>query len=238
MRHVPFVLSALALSACGFSANAQQGAGPRTAQTFDVGDFRAISAAGAHDVIVTTGGAPSVRAEGPQKGIERLDIRVEDGTLKIGTRKNATGSWSGNGGKIVVYVTAPRVEAAALAGSGDLSIDRAESDSFKASLAGSGDLKIAALRAGDADFSLAGSGDMEVAGGVGSAKMSLAGSGGMKLGSLQARQAKMSIAGSGGIRANVTEAADVSVAGSGSVKLTGGARCAISKRGSGSVNCS
>lgn len=238
MRYVPFVLSALALSACGISANAQQGTGSRTAQTFDVGDFRAIAAAGAHDVLVTSGATPSVRAEGPADAIEQLDIRVEDGTLKIGNKKNVSGSWFGKGDKVVVHVTAPRIEAAALAGSGDLNIDRAEGDSFKASLAGSGDLKIAALRASEADFSLAGSGDMEIAGGVGSAKMSLAGSGGMRLGSLQARQAKVSVAGSGGVRAMVTEAADVSVAGSGSVKLTGGAKCAISKRGSGSVNCS
>src|SRR5688500_1979017 len=77
----------LALGACTSRGGEREAARATAQRSFQVGEFQAVSLEGAQDVVVTVGGAPSVRAEGDAEQIERLDIRVENGTLKIGTRR-------------------------------------------------------------------------------------------------------------------------------------------------------
>lgn len=55
--------------------------------SFPVGSFDRQSLGGSPDVVVTTGKAVSVRATGEQKQLDRLDIRVENGVLMIGSKK-------------------------------------------------------------------------------------------------------------------------------------------------------
>lgn len=242
MRFPILLVSTLAIAACGMSADAQEGEGERrvTQQNFNVGTFDGVALAGSHDVIVKVGGAASVRAEGDAEVIEKLDIRVENGTLRIGTKKGV--QWSSgfmnNRKPVTIHVTMPSMASAAVAGSGDMRVDKVEGATFEASIAGSGDLEIASLRVDRADFSVAGSGDIKAASGsAGSAKVSIAGSGDVDVSGIQTRQANVSIVGSGDVSARASETADVSIMGSGSVNMAGGAKCTISKRGSGEVNC-
>ena len=240
---IPFLLvSTLAIAACGMSAGAQESDGaPRRSvtQNFNVGGFDGVALAGSHDVVVTVGGAPSVRAEGDSEIIEKLDIQVEDGTLRIGTKKGV--QWSAgfmrNRASVTVYVTMPKISSAAVAGSGDMKVDKVEGGKFEGSIAGSGDLAIASLRVEDADFSVAGSGDILASGAAGKTKISIAGSGGVNLAGVQSREANVSIVGSGDVQAHASQTADVSIMGSGNVNIAGGAKCSVSKRGSGDVSC-
>lgn len=241
MRSAMILLSTFALAACNMAADAQEGPGDGSSvrRDFSVGDFDAVGLAGSHDVVVTVGGAASVYAEGDPDVIDKLDIRVENGTLKIGTQKGvrwSEGFWR-NRRPVTVHVTAPAIRAASVAGSGDMSIDRVQGDSFNGSIAGSGDMQIAALQVGRAKFSIAGSGDIRAAGEASSTDVSIAGSGDVDLSGVRARRASVSVVGSGDVRANATETADVSVMGSGNVTMAGGARCTVSKRGSGDVRC-
>lgn len=241
MRSILVLVSSLAVAGCGIHANAQEGGGAETARrTFNVGAFDSIALAGSHDVKVAVGAATSVRAEGDSESLDRLDIRIEGGTLKIGTRKGADwgGEFLSNRKPVTVYVTTPSLAAAAVAGSGDLVIDKVEGERFTGALAGSGDLQIAALRVKEAELTLAGSGDIRAAGSAGRLKASLAGSGDLHLDRLSSEQAAISIAGSGDIRARASTRADVSVMGSGNVTMAGGGQCSVSKRGSGDVTCS
>lgn len=241
MRFPMLLISTLAIAACGMSADAQEGEGTGrvSKQDFQVGAFEGVALAGSHDVVVTVGGASAVRAEGDAEIIEKLDIRVENGTLRIGTKKGS--SWSSgfmrNRAPVTVYVTMPSITSAAVAGSGDMRIDKVEGKDFEASIAGSGDLEIAAMRVEQADFSIAGSGDIKASGNTGIAKVSIAGSGDVDLAGVEAREANVSIVGSGGVQAKASETADISIMGSGDVAIAGGAKCTISKRGSGEVRC-
>jgi hypothetical protein len=241
MRKALIFLSTAALAACNFSADAQKregGSGRVTQQSYTVGDFEGVALAGAHDVVVTVGGATSVRAEGDAEVIERLDIRVENGTLRIGTRKGAEWNFRwGDRAPVKVYVTTPRLSSAAVAGSGDLHIDKVDGASFAASISGSGDIEIAALRVGSADFSVAGSGDIKASGTAAGTKVSIAGSGDIDLSGVDSRKTEVSIVGSGDVRAKASETADVSILGSGNVTMAGTAKCTVSKRGSGDVTC-
>ena len=228
--------AALALGACSVGHSEDAPARASGQRSFQVGDFHAVALEGSQDVVVAVGGAPSVRAEGDSETLERLDVRVEDGTLKIGTRN---GGWFGfhHGGPVTVYVTAPAINAASVAGSGDMRIDRAQAQRFEGAISGSGDLTIGALRAQHAKFSIAGSGGISAAGAADEAEASIAGSGDIDLQRLQTRRASVSVAGSGDVSVHASEAVEGSVMGSGDVNVSGGGRCSVTKMGSGSINC-
>ena len=231
--------SALALGACNITADAQEsdGGGGTGRRDFSVTSFDRVALAGSHNVIVTVGGAPSVRAEGDAKELERLEIKVEDGELKIGTRKTNGISFRRDHKGVTVHVTVPSLSGAMVAGSGDLRIDKVEGDRFAAAIAGSGDIEIAAMRVAEADFKIGGSGGIRASGAAQSSKLSVAGSGSLDLDALETQRTKVSLAGSGDVRARASEAADVSIMGSGNVTLSGSAKCSVSKMGSGDVRC-
>ena len=238
---VAILLSTLALTACN-SAEAQRGdtasAGPATQRSYDLAGFQGVGLAGSQNVIVTVGPAYSIRAEGDAESLDRLDIRVENGTLKIGAKKNSWSvGWNSNRPRTTVYVSVPALASAAIAGSGDMRIDRVQGQRFAASIAGSGDMDIAALRVGEAKFSIAGSGGIKAAGNAATSNISIAGSGDLDLQGLETRTASISVMGSGNVRARAMETANVSVMGSGDVNIEGSARCTVNKRGSGGVRC-
>ncbi len=231
---------AVLMAACSAGAQpgeqAEAGGGGQTQRTFQVGAFERISLEGAHDVVVTVGGAPTVRAEGDAAVLERLEVRVENGALKIGTERG-NWSWRRSRGHATVYVTVPSLTGAAIAGSGDMRIDRVEAQRFAASIGGSGDLEIAALRARQANFSIAGSGGIRASGQAEETDISIAGSGNMSLNGLQSRRADVSVAGSGDVAIHASESVAASILGSGDISVEGGARCSVTKMGSGDVRC-
>ncbi|MBX3560651.1 MAG: DUF2807 domain-containing protein [Sphingomonas sp.] len=242
MRGNSIMVSVLALAAAGLAAcsvgaqpNQAQASGEQGQRSFEVGEFRSVTLFGPHDVNVAVGGAVSVRAEGDTAVLDGLDIRVEDGVLRVGTQRSW--SWRGPGGRATIHVTVPALEGASVTGSGDLTVDRAEAERFAASVTGSGDLDIGALRARQADFSITGSGGIDVDGGAEETEISIAGSGDADLGGFETRRARVRIMGSGDISLRATESVSGSVMGSGDVNVRGGASCSVSRMGSGSVNC-
>lgn len=204
-------------------------------RSFTVGSFDRVSVAGASTVTVSTGKAISVRASGDDAALDQLDIRVENGTLIIGTKKRFGMSWSS--GKSSVFVTVPMVRAADVAGSGNVSVDRIEVPEFTSSVAGSGNLRLPKVVATKSRFSVAGSGTVEAAGTSTDVRASVAGSGDLLIAGLKSSTLSASVSGSGNVDAFATSSASVSVAGSGDVRVRGGAKCSISKSGSGSVDC-
>lgn len=232
-------VSALAMLGAGCAANGGEAQdGPMATRGFQVGQFRSIALGGSQDVVVTVGGAPSVRAEGPQRELDRLEIAVVDGALRIDTRGSG---WLGFGGGerqgVTIHVTVPSLEAAEIGGSGAIQVDKVEGQRFAGTVGGSGDLRVGRMRVNEAHFSVGGSGSVTAAGVAQRAAVDLAGSGDIDLGGLDARQATVSLAGSGDVTARAAETAEVNLAGSGDVTIAGAARCTIEKHGSGDVHC-
>lgn len=227
----------LPLVACGNIANIEgqevPARGSGTSRTFDVRDFTAIKLAGSDDVDVRVGGGFSIRAEGDPQVLDRITVAREGDRLTISRRRSSM--WQR--GNARVYVTLPRLSAASLDGSGNLTIDRVRGGSFDARLAGSGNLRIAQVATDSLALSLAGSGNIATAGQTGQFSLNLAGSGNVDAAALVAREATIKSAGSGDIRATVRGPATVSLVGSGDIDLGGGARCTVRKAGSGSVRC-
>ena len=236
MRRALILATVFALAACNMAADAQEGSlgsGPVTQRSYQLAGFTGVSVAGPHDVIVRVGPAHSVRAEGPADILERLEVKLDGRDLEIGMKK---GSWRVKG-KTLIHVTMPAIESAAVAGSGDIRIDRVEGSRFAASIGGSGDMDVGTIRVGEASFSVAGSGNIRAVGNANRSKVSIAGSGDVNLEALEAQTASVSIVGSGDVRARAMQTADVSIMGSGDVSMSGTAKCSVSKMGGGSVRC-
>ncbi|HSQ96214.1 MAG TPA: head GIN domain-containing protein [Croceibacterium sp.] len=231
-----FQFAALALAACSVAALAAQSAAIE--RDYRVGSFDKIAAAGANVVIVHLGGVPSVRAQGPAETLDKMEVVVEHGGLQIRPRREFSRNFDWRGLKPATYtVTLPRLTDAALAGSGEMRIDRAEGDRFAATVAGSGNLDIAALRVGQAKLSMAGSGNLTARGSATRADLSVAGSGNVRAHGVASRTATVSIAGSGDAEITAKDTANVSIVGSGDALIAGGARCAVTRIGSGRAHC-
>lgn len=236
MRSLLLATAFVTLAACsaGAQGGGQASAGGGTSRAFQVGTFDKINLAGSPDVQVAVGGQPSVRAEGDAADLDRLEINVVNGELRIGMRP---GSWSGSHRGIVVHVTVPSLQAAAIAGSGDINIDHVQGQAFAATVGGSGDLDVRELRVGNASFNVTGSGGVRAAGGAQRTNAALNGSGDLSLAGFETADATVSLVGSGDVALRATGTAAVQLTGSGGVTIAGGARCTIAKTGSGDVSC-
>lgn len=234
-------LAALTLSACNFSANAEDkrltsDGKPITVSATTTGTFTAIEGVGPDNIVFVTGDTFTIRAEGDAEQIKKLRYAMDNGTIIIGREK---GQWWGKDSKgITITVTAPTLAAASLAGSGDFTADKMAGDKVSVELAGSGSAKIGDVTGKNFKGEIAGSGSVSVAGKVESAGFDVAGSGNVDAVNLSSVNADVDIAGSGDVRLTASGAVKVDIAGSGNVSVSGGAKCTQSIMGSGKVNCS
>lgn len=226
----------LALGACS-SGDGDGDGGEKLTRDFPTGAFDRIALAGSHDVVVSVGGAASVRAEGRARALDRLDIAADGGVLRIGSRERRGFSLFGSHGRVTVHVTVPALAGARVAGSGEIRVDRVDGERFEGSVTGSGDLAIAELRTAEARFAVTGSGGIRAAGAVRRATAAVTGSGDVELGGLEAEEAVAELTGSGDIEMRATGTARVDLRGSGDVRVSGPARCTVNKVGSGDVRC-
>ncbi|SEL70056.1 Putative auto-transporter adhesin, head GIN domain [Sphingomonas palmae] len=238
MRYLALALL-IPVAACGMTATYASGNqdgiapdGNGASRSYAARDFTRVSLAGPDDVDVRVGPF-SVRAEGDPALLDRLVIQRDGDSLRIGRRNGI--SWTR--GSVRVIVSMPRIEEAAIAGSGNLRVARAEGPRFRGAISGSGNLGVADMRAGEAAFGISGSGDVTAAGQAQALTIRIAGSGNVQARGLTAARATVSVSGSGDVNATVRGPADVRLAGSGDIDLGSSARCTTRKSGSGTVRC-
>jgi Putative auto-transporter adhesin, head GIN domain len=238
MRNALITLPFLALAACGAANSESRDTGQNGTRSFAVGAFDAVSLEGSDNVRVVRGDTISVTATGPQAVLDLLNIRVERNTLKI-DRKSGRSNWlRGDYRGATITVTMPVITAAGVAGSGDMTVDRADGNAFAAAVEGSGNLKVASVTVKRAQLAAEGSGNLTIAGSTGELSMAAEGSGNIEARGLVSQRATVAVEGSGGINATVRERATIAVEGSGNVDVTGTDNCTIIKEGSGTARCS
>lgn len=197
-------------------------------------DFDVITLDSGDSVEVRHGADYAVRIEGPIEARNRLSIRRDGNTLKIGRRENSL--WTVDRDAARIVVTMPVIRAATLAGSGDVTIDQA-SDPFVATLSGSGDMTIGQLQGDRTTLTVSGTGTIAAAGSVRAMKLTVTGSGDINARQVQATEATVSVTGSGDVAATINGVARVSLVGSGSATLGPGARCVVQRVGTGEAHC-
>ena len=141
-------VAAIAAVAGCTQARSENG-GPTVERSYAVDDFDRIDLAGNYDVTVHTGAKPGVQARGNEKVMERLVVEVRDGVLVIEPRKTQGFNWKWtNHGKVTLNVTVPSLRGAQLGGAGDVRIDEVKGDRFDGAIAGSGDLSVERIEVG------------------------------------------------------------------------------------------
>lgn len=207
-------------------------------RSFPATGFDKVLASGSEDVTITTGKAASVVATGPKERLDKLDIRVEGTTLKIGRERGSYSmSWRDDD-SVRIAITMPALLGIHASGSGDITADRGSGAAFTGSSSGSGDLNIARIDSATPILRTSGSGNLTAAGQCTNGKFSTTGSGDLVLAGLGCTNVAVSTSGSGDVAVRATGAADIRITGSGDVTVTGGARCTSRTSGSGEPYCS
>ncbi|MEQ8743540.1 head GIN domain-containing protein [Parasphingorhabdus sp.] len=248
MKRILFLAPLLALAACeGSIANAVgEAAGDVTSSgsfsdgiaigtsATNPGAFEGVTLAGPDNIVFTTG-AYSIRAEGDAKAIEQLRYKISGDEIKIGREKSGI-SW-GDTGRATIYVSAPSLRSAKLAGSGDMEVDAMTTESTKLNIAGAGNIRVAKIETASLDSKIAGSGNLTLAGTADSVDISIAGSGDVSGKDMKAESVSISVAGSGNVELSSDGSVDAKVMGSGDVRIHGDAKCKSRAMGSGDITC-
>lgn len=226
------------------TAATAQGSGNALTEMRTLESFEAVSVNGAMDLVVRQGAQQSVQVQADDNLLPLLETVVENGrngaTLQVRWKRNAGGSWWGGQSiqtrsKVVVTVVVPKLNAVALAGSGDLRVESFQTPALQVSLSGSGDARLDGVTTDELGVRVSGSGDVSGRGQAAKVKISIAGSGDVRLSEMRAEDVSVSIAGSGDAAVNAQKALSVSIAGSGDVRYSGDAQVKTSVAGSGTV---
>lgn len=210
----------------------------QTTQDRHLSGFRAIDLAGSFDVYITQGSTESVKVEAPANVIDRIITEVQDGVLKIHSKKDSNwNNWGFGNRKMVIYVTAKDLNGVSVTGSGDIFFKEGIStNSLKLSVTGSGDM-VGKINVKKLESRISGSGDMSLSGRADESSVSVVGSGDFKARDLVTVNTAVRVAGSGDATVNASNKVDASVSGSGDIHYTGGAKnISSSKAGSGDIS--
>ncbi|AMO70735.1 head GIN domain-containing protein [Sphingorhabdus sp. M41] len=247
MKKILFLAPLLALAACEGSivdavGNAASSAGSSFSDGTAIGTgasnpgaFEGVTLAGPDDVVFTTADDFSIRAEGDSDAVKQLRYRISGDEIKIG--RDGDDKFWGDSGKATIYISAPSLKSAKLAGSGDMEIDAMTTDSTKLSIAGSGNIRVAQIKTASLSSKIAGSGNLTLAGTAEEIDISIAGSGDISGKDLKAATASISVAGSGDVELSSDGSVDAKVMGSGDIRIHGDAKCKSRAMGSGDISC-
>ena len=94
------------LATVGCSQARGESGGPIVDRDYKVAEIDRIDLGGAYDLTVRTGSAVSVHARGGQNVLDRMEVDVKDGTLRIRPKKKGMFNWTSNG-RVDLTVTVP-----------------------------------------------------------------------------------------------------------------------------------
>ncbi|HEX7784332.1 MAG TPA: head GIN domain-containing protein [Sphingobium sp.] len=240
MSRMP-VLTAVAVVAAMSTACSSQNAATQSGSpvnTTGLRDFRSVQSTGPDNVIISVGRDFAVKAEGSDRTMKVLEIKVANGELRIGRKEGWMNMFGGMDDGATIRVSMPAIAGVGLTGSGDVDVDRAEGSALDLSLTGSGNLKIGTAKVGALTVDVTGSGNIALAGTADSAKLSTTGSGDVDGARFKTRRASVSVLGSGNVGFASDGPVDISIMGSGDVDVKGKAQCKVSAMGSGDAHCS
>lgn len=204
-------------------------------QSYTISSFDSLRVDAPVNVIVTTGGGSSGRAEGPRTMLERLRVEVSGRVLKISMVAATGGSHSA--GPATLRFSTGDLRRVMLTGGGSVTINRMKGLSADIMLGGNGDVTVQAVDVDRLTVMLAGGGRATLAGRAGVADLRVSGPGSIAAEKLAVRQSRLSSDGPGGIEVTTAVSADVRSSGSGDVTVLGKAACTVKNLGTGRILC-
>jgi len=216
----------------GGSGNRIEGSGQTTEDVRSQSGFNKVTVNGPIDVRIGLADVDRVAVHGDDNIVPLVETSLLGTTLVVGLRSGASFRTRT---KVEVHVHMKKLNGVTLRGSGDIRVDRVDSDVFEATLHGSGDINVASLRADTVAIAISGNGDVRAKGTVGTLGLVIDGNGDAHFADLVAKTVAVSIRGSGDARVHATDQLQVSIGGSGDVRYRGAPTITKAIKGSGSV---
>ena len=214
------------------NGNKVEGNGNVTSQKRTTGDYDKVALSGFFDVFLEKGTEGNLTIQAESNFMDYIITEVEDGVLKIKTKKKYYLKPSRN---MQVKITVPfdEIDGVKLSGSGDIvSRDLIKSRNFQAYISGSGDIALQ-VNADDVDTALSGSGDIKLSGKTNKLSAKVSGSGDVDCYDLKAKNVEAKVNGSGDVKVYVAETLYARVSGSGDIDYRGNPT-SVDKKTSGS----
>lgn len=170
-------------------------------ETYDLQGFDEISVGGVYELNVRVGPAFSVEVSGAPEEMERIDVGVEDGVLRLEQedRKFSRRRWRNMG--LTAEITLPALSAIHVAGVADAEVDGVDAEDFSASLSGVG--------------------EVDLAGTCGALTARVSGVGELDASDLQCAEVDVRVSGVGEARVYASQSVYASVSGIGSIDVEG-----------------
>jgi len=220
-------------------APADESAGPAVTELRTPGAFTRINVTGLAKVELVQGDRHEVQVEAPAGSAQRVQTRVDGGTLTITNRSGHVEIPLFGGGTHTtsprIVVTAPSIESIVADGAVAISAGRLDVPALRIAASGAAKLRIDDLRAESLRLSGAGAVQVDVAGQVVEQSISLSGAGDYRAPRLLSETAKISVAGAGRVVVHAEKSLRVSLSGAGNVEYLGNPEVRQSVSGIGRV---
>lgn len=209
------LLLCTASSQAGWFDRGIKGSGDMVTESRRVGEFDRIETVGSWDLVVEVGPEKSVKLTFDDNTIDLITTEVDNGTLEIYSDESFS-----TRGRCKVEVTVPVLLEVQSSGSGDITVERLDTDRFDFDLAGSGDFVLSG-KVGEMRVRLAGSGDGTLRGEADVVDIKISGSGDIDATDMKARDARVRVSGSGDVEVACSDRFDGRVSGSGDIAYYG-----------------
>lgn len=213
---------ALSFNACIKDTFCVRGEGDIVTENLDLDPFTRFNSMGAEKVIVTQGATQSVRAEGHENIIERLETEVINGEWDISLeREFCYADYD-----LTIYITVPNIEGISITGSADIVVnDFVDQEELELNISGSGDVEFNDfLQCSLLDIEISGSGEIHCNGefdNLETLNIKISGSGDLNAYRAETENCNINISGSGNCEVTVNQTLDVSITGSGDIHYKG-----------------
>src|SRR5688572_28244682 len=159
-RVLAYIVSLFCALAAGCGGmNGIRGSGVVVSETREVRNFSAIDLSGIGTVRLQQTGTETLTVEAEENLLPLLVTRVENGTLRIGTKPNVNIRPTQ---PIVFHVTADRIEDVGVSGSGNVEAGALKESRFAAHASGSGNVRAESVEAEKVTARVAGSGGVRI----------------------------------------------------------------------------
>ena len=230
------LISVFSISLISCAQDGVRGNGNRITENRSVSSkFNKVESAGAFEIIINEGPQNGkIKLEGDSNILDKIEVEVEDNTLKIRQKKGF--NFSLNSGQVTVSFQAKNLESIGLSGSGSITAKGTQKvDDFGVALSGSGDIDVN-VSARHVSAAISGSGNINLAGKAQSFEAGISGSGDVNAFDLKTKNSEIGISGSGNVKISADGELTGAIAGSGDIYYKGNpSKVSVSSGGSGDV---
>jgi hypothetical protein len=232
------VRAALALMLGGGVIHLAASAANAASRSYIVSDFNSIRVEAPIAVAVLARAGVTARGEGDAQMLERIALTVSGGVLTVRLKPSAfEGARGGENMPVKLFLSAPALRSAMLAGSGTLVVQGLRAARSEVIAAGSGALRVSGIDSANLSVAQMGAGELHLAGKAGDAAMRFSGTGAVKAGGLTVADLDVTAEGSGTSQLLATRSARIVAIGAANVAVDGHPACTVRHIGSGTVAC-